>query len=97
LFLSSLSTALHQHNKPQSLAKAYPATAPNEPSPFDKPGGVRDLQQRTSMSETWHPAQHVRQLMLLRRDDGIEPDGPLSEADFAGLPIPKKVWDDEAA
>ena len=46
---------------------------------------------------TWHPAQHVRQLMLLLRDDGIEPDGPLSEADFAGLPLPKKAWDDEAA
>jgi hypothetical protein len=46
---------------------------------------------------TWHPAQHVRQLMLLLRDDGIEPDGPLSEADFAGLPLPKKPWDDEAA
>jgi hypothetical protein len=46
---------------------------------------------------TWHPAQHVRQLMMLLRDDGIEPDGPLSEADFAGLPMPKKVWDDEPA
>ena len=46
---------------------------------------------------TWHPAQHVRQLMLQLWDDGIEPDGPLSEADFAGLPLPKKAWDDEAA
>jgi hypothetical protein len=46
---------------------------------------------------TWHPAQHVRQLMMLLRDDGIEPDGPLSEADLAGLPMPRKVWDDEAA
>lgn len=46
---------------------------------------------------TWHPTQHVRQLMLLLRDNGIEPDGPLSEADFTGLPLPQKVWDDEPA
>jgi hypothetical protein len=38
-----------------------------------------------------------RQLMLLLRENGIEPDGPLSEADFAGLPLPKKAWDDEVA
>jgi hypothetical protein len=35
--------------------------------------------------------------MLLLRDHGIEPDGPLSDADLAGLPLPQKVWDDEAA
>jgi len=29
---------------------------------------------------TWHPAQHVRQLMLLLQDDGIEPDGPLDDS-----------------
>jgi DinB family len=46
---------------------------------------------------TWHPAQHVRQVMLLLRENGIEPDGPLSDADLAGLPMPQKVWDDEAA
>lgn len=45
---------------------------------------------------TWHPAQHVRQLMLLLRDQGIEPKEPLDEADFAGLPLPEKAWDDEA-
>ncbi len=41
---------------------------------------------------TWHPAQHVRELMLLLRDHGIEPDGPLYDADFAGLPLPEQVW-----
>ena len=46
---------------------------------------------------TWHPAQHVRQVMLLLREHGIEPDGPLSDAALAGLPLPQKVWDDEAA
>jgi hypothetical protein len=34
--------------------------------------------------------------MLLLRENGIEPDGPLSEVDFSGLPLPQKVWDDEA-
>jgi hypothetical protein len=45
----------------------------------------------------WHPAQHVRQLMLLLQESGIEPDGPLTEADLAGLPLPRQVWDDETA
>jgi hypothetical protein len=46
---------------------------------------------------TWHPAQHVRQVMMLLRENGIAPDGPLSDVDLAGLPMPQKVWDDEAA
>jgi uncharacterized damage-inducible protein DinB len=46
---------------------------------------------------TWHPAQHVRQVMLLLRENGIEPHGPLSDEALAGLPLPQKVWDDEAA
>jgi len=44
---------------------------------------------------TWHPAQHVRQLMMLLREAGIEPNGPVDDSAFAGLPIPQKVWDDE--
>ena len=44
---------------------------------------------------TWHSGQHVRQLMLLLREDfGTEPDRPLSDDDLAGLPLPVKVWDD---
>jgi hypothetical protein len=35
--------------------------------------------------------------MLLLQENGIEPDGPLTEADLAGLPLPRQVWDDEAA
>ena len=46
---------------------------------------------------TWHPAQHVRQLMMLLREAGIEPNDPIPDRAFAGLPIPDKVWDDEAA
>ncbi len=44
---------------------------------------------------TWHSGQHVRQLMMLLREDfGTEPDRPLSDDDLAGLPLPEKVWDD---
>ncbi|MGH8735778.1 MAG: glutaredoxin domain-containing protein [Burkholderiales bacterium] len=42
----------------------------------------------------WHPAQHARQLMLLLDELGIEPDGRLTGADLAGLPLPEKAWDD---
>jgi glutaredoxin len=43
----------------------------------------------------WHPAQHARQLMLILETLGIAPDGPLTAADLAGLPLPDKAWDDE--
>ncbi|MCY3671844.1 MAG: NrdH-redoxin, partial [Alphaproteobacteria bacterium] len=42
---------------------------------------------------TWHPAQHVRQLMLIHEMLGIETDGPLGAEDFRGLPLPEQVWD----
>jgi len=43
----------------------------------------------------WHPAQHVRQLMLVLESLGIEPDGRLGREDFAGLPLPEKAWDED--
>lgn len=43
----------------------------------------------------WHAGQHVRQIMMVLDDLGIEPDGRLDDGDFAGLPMPEKVWDDE--
>jgi len=43
----------------------------------------------------WHPAQHVRQLMLILETIGIQPDRPLSAADLAGLPLPEKAWDED--
>jgi len=43
----------------------------------------------------WHPAQHVRQLMLILESLGIPPDRPLSAADLAGLPLPEKAWDED--
>jgi glutaredoxin len=42
----------------------------------------------------WHPAQHTRQLMLILDSLHIEPDGRLTPADLAGLPLPEKAWDD---
>jgi len=43
----------------------------------------------------WHPAQHVRQLMLILESLGIAPERPLTSADLAGLPLPEKAWDEE--
>jgi glutaredoxin len=42
----------------------------------------------------WHSTQHVRQLLLVLDTLGIAPDGPLTAADLAGLPLPEKVWED---
>jgi glutaredoxin len=47
-----------------------------------------DVIERTA----WHGAQHTRQLMLMLDSYGIAPDGPLTEDDLAGLPVPDEVW-----
>lgn len=41
----------------------------------------------------WHSTQHTRQVMLMLESNDIEPDGPLTAADLAGLPLPDEVWD----
>jgi len=51
---------------------------------------VHDVLERS----VWHPAQHTRQLMLILDSLQIEPDGRLTPADLAGLPLPEKAWDD---
>lgn len=43
----------------------------------------------------WHSGQHTRQLMLVLEKLGVAPDRPLTDADFAGLPLPKNIWDNE--
>ncbi|MBT5513279.1 MAG: hypothetical protein HOK25_04245 [Rhodospirillaceae bacterium] len=66
---------------------------------FKQPGKVyygevslHEVLERTG----WHSGQHTRQIILMLREKlGIEPDGPLVDADFAGLPLPKNVWDNE--
>ncbi len=42
---------------------------------------------------TWHCAQHVRQIQAVLEDLGVKPNGPLGENDYAGLPIPKGLWE----
>jgi glutaredoxin/uncharacterized damage-inducible protein DinB len=40
----------------------------------------------------WHATQHTRQVMLMLESHGVAPDGPLTEADLEGLPLPDEVW-----
>ena len=42
---------------------------------------------------TWHSAQHCRQLIAVLERMGIQPDGPLTPADLAGLPLPERLWE----
>lgn len=42
---------------------------------------------------TWHCAQHARQLVAVLERFGIEPDGRLTKADLAGLPLPERLWE----
>jgi hypothetical protein len=41
----------------------------------------------------WHSAQHSRQLAAVLERFGIEPDGRLTSADLAGLPLPERLWE----
>ena len=42
---------------------------------------------------TWHSAQHARQIVAVLERQGIAPDGPLTAADYAGLPMPAGLWE----
>ena len=42
---------------------------------------------------TWHSAQHARQIIAVLERLGIEPQGRLTEADYAGLPMPRGLWE----
>jgi glutaredoxin len=41
----------------------------------------------------WHSAQHARQIIAVLERLGIRPDGPLTDKDYAGLPMPKGLWE----
>jgi hypothetical protein len=43
-------------------------------------------------SMTYSTAQHSRQLLAVLELLGIEPDGPLSDADHEGLALPVTTW-----
>ena len=65
---------------------------------FTRPGDVYygDVSLHEVLERTaWHSGQHTRQLMLTLEKLGIAPMDPLSDADFAGLPMPENVWDNE--
>jgi glutaredoxin/uncharacterized damage-inducible protein DinB len=42
---------------------------------------------------TWHSAQHARQIVAVLERLGVAPPGPLTAADYAGLPMPKGLWE----
>jgi glutaredoxin/uncharacterized damage-inducible protein DinB len=42
---------------------------------------------------TWHSAQHARQIIAVLERLRIEPKAPLTAADYAGLPMPKGLWE----
>ncbi len=52
------------------------------------PQTVHELLERTA----WHAAQHLRQLYAFLGQIGVRPDQPLTERDFAGLPLPDALW-----
>jgi glutaredoxin len=54
--------------------------------------GVQPLHHVLERS-TWHSAQHARQIQAVLEELGIRPDGPLTEKDYAGLPMPVGLWE----
>ncbi len=42
---------------------------------------------------TWHSAQHARQIIAVLERLGIAANGPLTAEDYAGLPLPKGLWE----
>jgi glutaredoxin len=42
---------------------------------------------------TWHSAQHARQGISVLERLGVRPEAPLTAADYAGLPMPKGLWE----
>ena len=53
------------------------------------PQSLHEALERT----TWHTAQHVRQLLFVLEGLNIAANGPLTERELAGLPLPQEVWD----
>jgi hypothetical protein len=49
---------------------------------------AHELMERT----VWHAAQHLRQLAALLEAAGATPADRLTDADAAGLPLPREIW-----
>jgi hypothetical protein len=79
----------------QSMLKAWWQTSGRE-DPMDRVidsyWGMHTLHE-VFERETWHSAQHTRQVMMFLDQLGIAPDRPLTADDLAGLPMPERVWD----
>jgi hypothetical protein len=60
-------------------------------TPIENDWGVQTRHQSMER-QTWHAAQHVRQLIMFLDQLGIEPDRRLSAEDLRGLPLPDNVW-----
>jgi len=67
-------------NERRSFEQPFPTTY--------GPASLHELFERS----TWHSAQHTRQLAAVLERLGIAPDGPLTEADLRGLPMPETLW-----
>ena len=81
----------------QSRLNSWWETAGRE-TDFSQPGKVYygDVTLLEVLERTgWHSGQHTRQLMLVLEKLGTAPAQPLTDADFASLPMPKNVWDNE--
>lgn len=67
------------------------------PAPTREVETIHGISDRHRVLErcTWHAAQHARQLAFMLERLGVEPDGPLTDSDLEGLPLPAAVWDDE--
>jgi hypothetical protein len=57
-------------------------------STYYGPQSTHDFMERT----TWHAAQHLRQIYWFLDRMGVKAEAPLTDADLAGLPIPRDVW-----
>jgi glutaredoxin/uncharacterized damage-inducible protein DinB len=53
-------------------------------------GGYQTLHQVLER-ETWHTAQHSRQLQYVLELHGVQPDGPLTDDVLKGLPVPAGI------
>jgi glutaredoxin len=42
---------------------------------------------------TWHSAQHARQIISVLQGFGVAVERPLTEKDYAGLPMPAGLWE----
>lgn len=63
-------------------------------APADVYYGVQTLHEFLERT-VWHAGQHTRQLQLAVERLGLRPEPPLTESDFAGLPMPENVYDDQ--